>query len=161
MYCDWFVADQSEVPHWQSSDANSSTSIQVKADGEGDVQQSQVRKAWIQWKDLSYSVMVHKEGGGSEAKQLLNNVYGYCTPGMMVALMGASGAGKSTLLDVLANKKTHGTIAGDLLINGRPRDATFERVAAYVEQFDVSMITSTICPRTNLHLHLIHLISSV
>jgi ABC-type multidrug transport system ATPase subunit len=66
-----------------------------------------------------------------------------CT-GMMVALMGASGAGKSTLLDVLANKKTHGTIAGELLINGRPRDETFERVAAYVEQFDSHSPFSTV-----------------
>ena len=31
---------------------------------------------------------------------------------MMTALMGASGAGKSTLLDVLAGKKTGGTITG-------------------------------------------------
>src|ERR1700694_4000224 len=66
-----------------------------------------------------------------------------CT-GMMVALMGASGAGKSTLLDVLANKKTHGTITGELLINGRARDASFERIAAYVEQFDSHNPFSTV-----------------
>lgn len=35
--------------------------------------------------------------------QLLNNVFGYAKPGMLVALMGPTGAGKSTLLDVLVS----------------------------------------------------------
>lgn len=33
--------------------------------------------------------------------KLLNGVYGYAKPRMLVALMGPTGAGKSTLLDVL------------------------------------------------------------
>ena len=47
----------------------------------------------------------------------------------MVALMGPSGAGKTTLLDVLAGKKTEGYITGDLLVNGKPRDESFNRIA--------------------------------
>ena len=54
----------------------------------------------------------------------------------MIALMGASGAGKTTLLDVLAHKKTGGTITGDILINGKPPDASFTHIAGYVEQFN-------------------------
>jgi ABC-type multidrug transport system ATPase subunit len=54
----------------------------------------------------------------------------------MVALMGGSGAGKTTLLDVLAGKKTGGYITNDALVNGKPRDKSFSRIAGYVEQFD-------------------------
>ena len=97
-------------------------------------------KAYLEWKQLVYSVPVKKEGGrrGETVERvLLNKTFGYCKPRIMVALMGASGAGKSTLLDVLAGKKTEGTIKGDILVNGRPRDPlSFSRIAGYVEQFD-------------------------
>jgi ABC-type multidrug transport system ATPase subunit len=44
---------------------------------------------------------------------------------------------QTTLLDVLAGKKTGGTISGELLVNGLPRDrGSFFRIAGYVEQFD-------------------------
>ena len=39
---------------------------------------------------LNYSVDVK----GGKQRRLLHDVFGYCTPGMMVALMGATGAGK-------------------------------------------------------------------
>ena len=49
----------------------------------------------------------------------------------------SSGAGKTTLLDVLAGRKTTGTIKGDMYINGKPKDQKyFQRIMAYVEQFD-------------------------
>ena len=72
------------------------------------------KKAYLEFHDLCYTVMVGKEGGGTEPRMLLNNCFGFAKPGMMTALMGASGAGKSTLLDVLAGKKTGGTIAGSI-----------------------------------------------
>lgn len=46
----------------------------------------------------------------------------------MTALMGSSGAGKTTLLDVLAGRKTGGTITGDIRLNGHPKlQKTFTR----------------------------------
>lgn len=46
----------------------------------------------------------------------------------MTALMGSSGAGKTTLLDVLAGRKTSGTITGDIRLNGHPKmQKTFTR----------------------------------
>jgi ABC-type multidrug transport system ATPase subunit len=49
-----------------------------------------------------------------------------------------SGAGKTTLMDVIAMRKTSGTISGKILVNGFPQDKeTFRRVTGYVEQFDV------------------------
>ena len=96
------------------------------------------KKAYLEFHELCYTVMVGKEGGGTEPRMLLNHTFGFAKPGMMTALMGASGAGKSTLLDVLAGKKTGGTITGTILVNGLPPDyaGSFSRVAGYVEQYD-------------------------
>jgi ABC-type multidrug transport system ATPase subunit len=68
---------------------------------------------------------------------LLDNVQGYVKPGMLGALMGSSGAGKTTLLDVLAQRKTSGTIRGSVLVDGRPLPVSFQRSAGYVEQLDI------------------------
>ncbi|KAI9368335.1 ABC-2 type transporter-domain-containing protein [Aspergillus egyptiacus] len=84
------------------------------------------------WKDLSYTV---KTPNGD--RQLLDHVYGWVKPGMLGALMGSSGAGKTTLLDVLAQRKTAGTIKGSILVDGRPLPVSFQRSAGYCEQLDV------------------------
>lgn len=57
----------------------------------------------------------------AEEKQplhILQNVHGIVQPNEMCAIMGTSGAGKSTLLDVLAMRKTIGTVNGEILWNG-------------------------------------------
>ncbi|KAK0614906.1 ABC-2 type transporter-domain-containing protein [Bombardia bombarda] len=84
------------------------------------------------WKNLSYTV---KTPSGDRV--LLDNVQGYVKPGMLGALMGASGAGKTTLLDVLAQRKTDGTIRGSILVDGRPLPVSFQRSAGYCEQLDI------------------------
>jgi ABC-type multidrug transport system permease subunit/ABC-type multidrug transport system ATPase subunit len=84
------------------------------------------------WKDLSYSV---KTPAGEQL--LLDKLQGWVRPGMLGALMGASGAGKTTLLDVLAQRKTEGTVSGSMLIDGRPLPISFQRSAGYCEQVDV------------------------
>ncbi|KAK6379538.1 hypothetical protein LTS17_006456 [Exophiala oligosperma] len=84
------------------------------------------------WKNLSYTV---KTSNGD--LKLLDNVQGWVKPGMLGALMGSSGAGKTTLLDVLAQRKTDGTIHGSILVDGRPLPVSFQRSAGYCEQLDV------------------------
>jgi ABC-type multidrug transport system permease subunit/ABC-type multidrug transport system ATPase subunit len=84
------------------------------------------------WKDLSYTVKT-PEGD----RLLLDKVQGWVKPGMLGALMGASGAGKTTLLDVLAQRKTEGTVRGSILVDGRPLPISFQRSAGYCEQLDV------------------------
>ncbi|KAI5924436.1 ABC transporter [Camillea tinctor] len=84
------------------------------------------------WKNLSYTV---KTPHGDRV--LLDNVQGWVKPGMLGALMGASGAGKTTLLDVLAQRKTEGTIHGSIMVDGRPLPVSFQRSAGYCEQLDV------------------------
>lgn len=84
------------------------------------------------WKNLSYTV---KTPSGD--RLLLDDVKGWVKPGMLGALMGSSGAGKTTLLDVLAQRKTEGTIHGSILVDGRPLPLSFQRSAGYCEQLDV------------------------
>ncbi|XP_022948217.1 ABC transporter G family member 31-like isoform X1 [Cucurbita moschata] len=70
--------------------------------------------------------------------QLLSNVSGVFSPGVLTALVGSSGAGKTTLMDVLAGRKTGGYIEGDIRISGFPKEQpTFARISGYVEQNDI------------------------
>ncbi|KAF7553419.1 hypothetical protein G7Z17_g3662 [Cylindrodendrum hubeiense] len=84
------------------------------------------------WKNLYYTI-----GTPAGERILLDNVQGWVKPGMLGALMGASGAGKTTLLDVLAQRKTDGTIKGSIMVDGRPLPVSFQRSAGYCEQLDV------------------------
>lgn len=59
-------------------------------------------------------------------------------------LQGVSGAGKTTLLDVLATRVTMGVVTGDVLVDGQPRDDSFQRKTGYVQQQDVHLPTSTV-----------------
>ncbi|KAI4160960.1 MAG: hypothetical protein LQ342_005245 [Letrouitia transgressa] len=91
------------------------------------------------WKNLTYTV---KTPQGDRV--LLDNVQGWVKPGMLGALMGSSGAGKTTLLDVLAQRKTEGTINGSVLVDGRPLSVSFQRSAGYCEQLDVHEPLATV-----------------
>lgn len=84
------------------------------------------------WKNVVYTV---KTPGGPRV--LLNNIHGWVKPVMLGALMGSSGAGKTTLMDVLAQRKTDGELSGDVLVDGQPLTASFQRSAGYCEQLDV------------------------
>lgn len=84
------------------------------------------------WKNLYYTV---KTPSGD--RTILDNAQGWVKPGMLGALMGSSGAGKTTLLDVLAQRKTEGTIRGSILVDGRPLPISFQRSAGYCEQLDI------------------------
>eukprot|EP01113_Clastostelium_recurvatum_P036700 TRINITY_DN5276_c0_g1_i11.p1 TRINITY_DN5276_c0_g1~~TRINITY_DN5276_c0_g1_i11.p1 ORF type:complete len:255 (-),score=42.15 TRINITY_DN5276_c0_g1_i11:1091-1855(-) len=92
----------------------------------------EMRQGLFVWKNVKYTVKANKQD-----LLLLNDVSGWIRPGQMTALMGASGAGKTTLLDVLARRKTQGTVDGTLLLNGIPLRVDFERITGYVEQKDV------------------------
>jgi ABC-type multidrug transport system ATPase subunit/ABC-type multidrug transport system permease subunit len=96
-------------------------------------------KSIFTWKNLTYTV---KTPDGDRV--LLDNVQGYVKPGMLGCLMGSSGAGKTTLLDVLAQRKTQGTINGSVFVDGRPIPVSFQRSAGYVEQLDVHEPLATV-----------------
>ncbi|KAM5437048.1 GTPase-activating protein [Microsporum ferrugineum] len=91
------------------------------------------------WRNVTYDITIK-----GEPRRLLDNVSGWVRPGTLTALMGVSGAGKTTLLDVLAQRTTTGVITGDMLVNGKPLDSSFQRKAGYVQQQDLHLETTTV-----------------
>jgi ABC-type multidrug transport system permease subunit len=97
-------------------------------------------KSTIHWENVSYEVPLKK----GETKEILNNIDGWVKPGTLTVLMGATGAGKTTLLDVIAQRTTSGTITGEIMVDGRPRDNSFQRSTGYAQQNDLHLHTATV-----------------
>ncbi|KAF2442952.1 hypothetical protein P171DRAFT_433323 [Karstenula rhodostoma CBS 690.94] len=107
--------------------------------GEGDIGAVEPQKDIFTWRDVTYDIQIK-----SEERRLLDHVSGYVRPGTLTALMGVSGAGKTTLLDVLAQRTTMGVVTGDMFVNGKPLDASFQRSTGYVQQQDLHLETATV-----------------
>ncbi|KAL5313854.1 hypothetical protein ACEPPN_018277 [Leptodophora sp. 'Broadleaf-Isolate-01'] len=91
------------------------------------------------WSNVCYDVKIK-----SETRRILDHVDGWVKPGTLTALMGVSGAGKTTLLDCLADRTSMGIVTGEMLVNGRSRDASFQRNTGYVQQQDLHLETTTV-----------------
>ncbi|KAJ3527075.1 hypothetical protein NM208_g2742 [Fusarium decemcellulare] len=129
-----------QPPTDEESRPSEKTPANSGSDSDGTLNNELIRNRSIfTWRNLTYTV---KTSDGD--RKLLDNVQGYVKPGMLGALMGASGAGKTTLLDVLAQRKTEGTIHGSVLVDGRPIPVSFQRSAGYVEQLDVHEPLATV-----------------
>ncbi|KAF2721956.1 hypothetical protein K431DRAFT_312141 [Polychaeton citri CBS 116435] len=124
-------ADEESQTEKGSPSSSEQSSQLEKEQGQTETQLMQNTSIFT-WRGLTYTV---KTPSGDRV--LLDNVNGYVKPGMLGALMGSSGAGKTTLLDVLAQRKTDGTIKGEVLVDGRPLPVSFQRCAGYCEQLDV------------------------
>ncbi|CAN9353854.1 unnamed protein product [Alternaria alternata] len=103
------------------------------------VQAMEPQKDIFTWRDVVYDIEIK-----GEPRRLLDHVSGWVQPGTLTALMGVSGAGKTTLLDVLAQRTTMGVITGDMFVNGKPLDASFQRKTGYVQQQDLHLDTATV-----------------
>jgi ATP-binding cassette, subfamily G (WHITE), member 2, PDR len=104
-----------------------------------DVNVIPAQKDIFTWRNVVYDITIK-----GEPRRLLDHVSGWVKPGTLTALMGVSGAGKTTLLDVLAQRTTTGVITGDMLVNGRPLDQSFQRKTGYVQQQDLHLETTTV-----------------
>jgi ATP-binding cassette subfamily G (WHITE) protein 2 (SNQ2) len=124
----------------QAMEKSVNTPSTSESSSEVDVNGSLIRNTSVfTWKNLTYTVSTP-----SGDRVLLDNVQGWVKPGMLGALMGSSGAGKTTLLDVLAQRKTEGTIRGSIMVDGRPLPVSFQRSAGYCEQMDVHEPLATV-----------------
>lgn len=97
------------------------------------------QEAIFHWQDVCYDIKIK-----NEQRRILDHVDGWVMPGTCTALMGVSGAGKTTLLDVLATRVTTGVVTGEMLVDGRLRDQSFQRKTGYVQQQDLHLHTSTV-----------------
>ncbi|WWC87080.1 uncharacterized protein L201_001966 [Kwoniella dendrophila CBS 6074] len=107
-----------------------------RADAPGLIQR---QTAIFSWKDVVYDIKIK-----GEPRRILDHVDGWVKPGTLTALMGVSGAGKTTLLDVLATRVTMGVVTGEMLVDGRQRDVSFQRKTGYVQQQDLHLETTTV-----------------
>jgi ABC-type multidrug transport system permease subunit len=123
----------------RTSDEESATPGAGAEGGETDVSAVEEAKGVFTWRDVVYDIEIK-----GEPRRLLDHVSGYVKPGTLTALMGVSGAGKTTLLDSLAQRTTMGVITGDMLVNGKPLDPSFQRSTGYVQQQDLHLETSTV-----------------
>ncbi|KAM0244289.1 hypothetical protein ACHAP5_006405 [Fusarium lateritium] len=108
-----------------------------RTNGTGGMLQEQT--SVFQWHDVCYEVKIK-----DETRKILDHVDGWVKPGTLTALMGVSGAGKTTLLDCLAERTSMGVITGEMLVDGNPRDMSFQRKTGYVQQQDLHLQTSTV-----------------
>ncbi|KAI2627808.1 ATP-binding cassette transporter [Hypoxylon sp. NC1633] len=92
------------------------------------------------WSNLCYDIKIK-----GEPCRILDHVDGWVKPGTLTAVMGVSGVGKTTLLDCLANRRLGvGIVTGEMLLDGRVRDGSFQRKTGYVQQQDLHLETSTV-----------------
>ncbi|CAN6607200.1 protein Snq2p [Trichomonascus vanleenenianus] len=101
--------------------------------------QEQPCKQIFSWQNIDYTIPVKKG-----ERKLLHDVQGYVKPGTLTALMGESGAGKTTLLNVLSQRVNFGVITGDIFVDGKPVDDSFQRRTGYVQQQDLHLAESTV-----------------
>ncbi|KAL4971206.1 ABC drug exporter AbcA [Aspergillus desertorum] len=92
------------------------------------------------WSNVCYDINIR-----GKRRRILDNVDGWVKPGTLTALMGVSGAGKTTLLDCLADRRAGvGVLTGEMLVDGKLRDKSFQRKTGYAQQQDLHLETSTV-----------------
>lgn len=123
----------------KASRANALVDEQVVNEQEEAVDAVPKSRDTFTWQDVKYDITIK-----GEPRTLLNNISGWVKPGTLTALMGVSGAGKTTLLDTLAQRVSTGVVTGDMLVNGKPLDASFQRKTGYVQQQDLHLETTTV-----------------
>ncbi|KAH8730719.1 ABC-2 type transporter-domain-containing protein [Phaeosphaeriaceae sp. PMI808] len=132
-----------KIPKSNSTDdlegAPAGRTVTTQYDGSDDIAIIERQTAIFQWRDVCYDIKI-----GKEERRILDHVDGWVKPGTLTALMGVSGAGKTTLLDCLATRTTMGVITGEMLVDGKPRDDSFQRKTGYAQQQDLHLSTSTV-----------------
>lgn len=133
---EFLVFRRGHVPAYLQSKGNASDQSVERRPGADALQETDENVSALEpqtdvftWRDVVYDVQIK-----GETRRLLDNVSGWVKPGTLTTLMGVSGAGKTTLLDALAQRITMGVITGDMLVNGRPLDESFQRKTGYVQQ---------------------------
>jgi len=135
-----FAEKNYKDPEAASSNVNSIVTAQWES---GNSKESngifQKKTSVYQWRDVCYEIQIK-----NNTRRILDHVDGWVKPGTLTALMGVSGAGKTSLLDCLADRPSIGMVTGEILVNGKPRNTSFQRSTGYVQQQDLHLRTSTV-----------------
>lgn len=133
---EFLVFQRGRVPAYLQDKGTSGSNSQETRPVNDDIQNAganvgmlEPQKDIFTWRDVTYDIQIK-----GEERRLLDHVSGWVKPGTLTTLMGVSGAGKTTLLDVLAQRTSMGIITGDMFVNGKPLDASFQRKTGYVQQ---------------------------
>ncbi|KAL4902000.1 hypothetical protein BDW74DRAFT_66603 [Aspergillus multicolor] len=111
----------------------------IASDEPGVVSGVEKQTSIFHWEDVTFDIKIK-----GQPRRILDRIDGWIRPGTLTALMGVSGAGKTTLLDVLASRTTIGVVGGNMFVDGRSRDESFQRKTGYVQQQDLHLHTSTV-----------------
>jgi len=84
-----------------------------------DFSKSTMSTSLMVWSGVSCTYETGRRTKKSSVTPLINN-FGSMNEGEVTAIMGPSGSGKSTLLNILAGRKSVGTVRGDFSVLGRP-----------------------------------------
>jgi ATP-binding cassette, subfamily G (WHITE), member 2, PDR len=120
------ATDEKGVPTEEPSDAKQAEEVKALP----------AQKSIFTWRNVTLDIKIK-----GEPRRLLDGISGWVKPGTLTALMGTSGAGKTTLLDALAQRTNIGILTGDMLVNGKPLDPSFQRKTGYVQQQDLHLET--------------------
>ena len=126
-----YMPDSNEIAEGRVADADELEKALAHSGGQREV---------FSWQHVDYTIPL----SGGVSRKLLDNVQGYVKPGTLTALMGESGAGKTTLLNILSQRIHFGVITGDMLVNGKPIDESFQRRTGYVQQQDLHLAESSV-----------------
>lgn len=158
------VCIHSHTPHNHTRTTTITQTAMREASGSGDDQRFWVKPQGLEgggtsWSRTGVTVSAHhisyavppptqrgrrRNQKKKRPKTLLRDVSMQVQPGELCYLMGPSGAGKTTLLEVLAGRLQVGTLRGEVLFNGQPRDGTYWRESSYVKQDDVHIAQLTV-----------------
>lgn len=143
---EFLVFRRGHVPKYMQQDRTdvenpSSTTSRITSSGEKEQAVDVIprQKDIFTWRDVTLDITIK-----GEPRRLLDHISGWVKPGTLTALMGVSGAGKTTLLDSLAQRTSVGVLTGDMLVNGKPLPASFQRSTGYVQQQDLHLETTTV-----------------
>jgi ATP-binding cassette subfamily G (WHITE) protein 2 len=82
-----------------------------------------------------------------KSRQILFDLTGVFKSGMN-AILGPTGCGKSSLLDILADRKDHQGLEGQVFLDGQPQTPDFKYRVGYVVQDDI--VSGNLTVRENL-----------
>jgi ABC-type multidrug transport system, ATPase component len=131
------IHDSVLLPEEKSS-SETSTSLEKEEKATAVFEDLKSKDVFV-WNEVKYVIPYD----GSE-RTLLDDISGYCVPGTLTALMGESGAGKTTLLNTLAQRNSIGVVTGNMLVNGKEIDESFNRRTGYVQQQDLHLSQVTV-----------------